>query len=151
MGKKQIVEKTKEEVVKEAKAIEEKSAKQASKTVRKAKSKKGRVYIKVSYNNTFVSVTDEEGKMIAWMTAGSLGFNGPKKATPFAASKVAEAIAEKLKKTGPFTVDVFIKGIGGGRDSSVKTLSAKGFDITSITDITPIPHNGPRARKPRRV
>ncbi|MEX0690124.1 MAG: 30S ribosomal protein S11 [Candidatus Paceibacterota bacterium] len=151
MGKKQIVQKSKEEVAQEAKVIEEKSAKQVSKTAKKGKIKKGKVYIKASYNNTFVSVTDESGNMIAWMTAGSLGFSGPKKATPFAASKVAEAIAEKLSRTGPFEVDVFVKGIGGGRDSAIKTLASKGFEIKSISDITPLPHNGPRPPKPRRV
>lgn len=152
MGKKQVVAKTKEEIVEEQKQIEEKRAKQISKAAKfKGKIEKGRIYIKASYNNTFISVADEKGNILAWMTAGSLGFSGPKKATPFAASKVAEAIAEKLSKTGPFKVEVYVKGIGGGRDSAIKTLAAKGFEITAIKDVTPIPHNGPRPPKVRRV
>lgn len=150
MGKKQVVDQTKEDIEKEAQRRKEKRAKA---TARKAKKKvdSGRVYIKATYNNTYVSVTDEEGNVIAWTSAGTLGFSGPKKATPFAASKVAEAIAEKLKRTGPFDVEVFIKGIGRGRDSVLKTLAGRGFNIQAITDVTPIPHNGPRERKRRRV
>ncbi|HMB17453.1 MAG TPA: 30S ribosomal protein S11 [Candidatus Paceibacterota bacterium] len=151
MGKKQVVEKSKEEIAKEQRKIEEKRAKQISKGSKKRKIKKGKVYIKASYNNTFINVTDNEGNTIAWMSAGSLGFSGPKKATPFAASKVAGAIAEKLSRTGPFEVEVFVKGIGPGRDSAIKTLASKGFDIKAIADTTPIPHNGPRPRKSRRV
>lgn len=150
MGKKQVVKQTKEEIEQEAQRIKEKRAKQVSKKSKK-KIEKGRVYVKATYNNTYVSVTDDEGNVIAWMSAGSLGFSGPKKATPFAASKVAEAIAEKLKRSGPFKVDVYIKGIGSGRDSVLKTLAGKGFTIESIADITPLPHNGPRPRKRRRV
>jgi small subunit ribosomal protein S11 len=85
------------------------------------------------------------------MSAGSLGFSGPKKATPFAASKVAEAIAEKVKRSGPMNVEIVLRGIGKGRDSAMRTLTAKGFNITGIRDMTPIPHNGPRPRKVRRV
>lgn len=150
MGKKQVVKKSEEEIKKEAQKRKEKRAKQASKRAKK-KVSKGRVYIKASYNNTYVSVTDEGGDVIAWTSAGALGFSGPKKATPFAASKVAEAIAEKLRKTGPFEVEVFVKGIGRGRDSVLKTLASKGFDIQAITDVTPVPHNGPRQKKRRRV
>jgi small subunit ribosomal protein S11 len=151
MGKKQIIEKTQEETAEEARKIEEKKAKQVSSGTKKKKIQKGRVYVKASYNNTFISITDENGNIITWMSAGSLGFSGPKKATPFAASKVTEAIAEKISRTGPFEVEVYLKGIGPGRDSVLRTLNAKGFEVTSIEDITPIPHNGPRPRKPRRV
>lgn len=151
MGKKQIIEKTKEELAEEARTIEEKQAKQASKGSKSKKIDKGRVYIKASYNNTFICITDDSGNVVAWMSAGSLGFSGPKKATPFAASKVTEAIAEKVSRTGPHEVRVYVKGIGPGRDSVLRTLSAKGFEIQSIEDITPIPHNGPRPRKARRV
>ncbi len=150
MGKKQVVKQSKEDLVKEAEAIESKKAAQVSKKA-KRKATKGRVYIKASYNNTFITVTDEKGNVVAWMTAGSLGFSGPKKATSFAASKVAEAIAAKLERTGPFEIDVFVYGVGGGRDAAIRTLAAKGFQINSISDITPIPHNGPRPPKPRRV
>lgn len=152
MGKKRIVEQTPEEAKEEIKKLQEKKAEQAGKKVKKKKAfEKGRVYIRASYNNTFITVTDENGNVLAWMTAGTLGFKGPKKSTPFAASKVAEAISEKLSKTGPTDVEVFVRGIGAGRDSAIRTLSAKGFNITSIEDITPIPHNGPRPKKERRV
>lgn len=120
----------------------------------KAVSKKyenGRVYISASYNNTLVSVTDDKGNLLAWSSAGSLGFSGPKKATAFASSKVIAAIAEKLKKSGPVNVAVVVSGVGGGRDSAVRSLANHGFNIISIKDATPIPHNGPRPAKVRRV
>lgn len=150
MGKKRVTKETKEEMVKSVQEVENKRAALVSKGSRK-RIEKGKVFIKASYNNTFITVTDAKGDVVAWMTAGSLGFSGPKKATPFAASKVAEAIAEKLDRTGPFKVDVVVKGIGGGRDSAIKTLVSKGFEVDSIKDVTPIPHNGPRPPKPRRV
>lgn len=112
---------------------------------------RGKVYVNASYNNTVISVTDEKGNVLAWGSAGSLGFSGPKKATPFAASKVVAALAEKLRKSGPAHVDVLLNGVGGGRDSAVRSLSNQGFDILSIKDVTPIPHNGPRPPKVRRV
>ena len=89
--------------------------------------------------------------MVAWASAGSLGFSGPKKATPFAASRVVSAIAEKLKKTGLVNVDVFVTGVGSGRDSAIRSFANQGFNLMSIKDVTPIPHNGPRPRKVRRV
>ena len=98
-----------------------------------------------------ITVTDENGGVIAWATAGSLGFSGPKKATPFAATKVTSAIVEKVAKTGPHSVDLFVSGIGPGRDSAIRSLASSGFDIKSISDVTPIPFNGPRAKKPRRT
>ncbi len=111
----------------------------------------GRVYINASYNNTLVSVTDDKGNLLAWSSAGSLGFSGPKKATPFAASKIIAAIAEKLKKSGLVNVAVIVSGVGGGRDSAIRSLANHGFNIISIKDATPIPHNGPRPAKVRRV
>ena len=84
-------------------------------------------------------------------TAGSMGFSGPKKATPFAASKIIAAIAEKLKKSGPIDIEVIVSGVGGGRDSSVRSLINQGFNVLSIKDVTPIPHNGVRRPKVRRV
>ena len=96
-------------------------------------------------------MTDETGNVIAWMSAGSLGFSGPKKSTPFAASKVVEAITEKLAKSGLTEVEVFAKGVGSGRDAALRALAAQNLQITSISDVTPIPHNGPRPRKSRRV
>ena len=115
------------------------------------KLEKGRVYVKASYNNTLISITDEKGNLLAWSSAGSLGFAGPKKATPFAASKVIAALAEKVKKFGPVNVSVFVSGVGGGRDSAIRSLANQGFNILSIKDVTPIPHNGPKPPKVRRV
>lgn len=149
MGKKKIAKQTNEEALKEGAAIESAAAKVA-KSVRK-KFDSGRVYVKSSYNNTFITVTDDNGGVIAWASSGSLGFSGPKKATPFAASKVISALAEKLKKSGPNNIRVFVNGVGGGRDSAIRSLLNHGFNILSIKDITPIPHNGPRPPKVRRV
>jgi small subunit ribosomal protein S11 len=115
------------------------------------KVEQGRVYVNASYNNTVVTVTDTTGNVIAWASAGSLGFSGPKKATPFASSKVIAAIVEKIQNTGPKEVSVIVKGIGSGRDSAIRSLINQGFNILSIKDVTPIPHNGPKAPKTRRV
>ena len=112
---------------------------------------RGRVYINATYNNTTVSVTDERGNVLAWGTAGSLGFSGPKKATPFASSKVIAAISEKVKPLGLSTIDVYVSGVGGGRDSALRSLINQGFNVLSFRDVTPIPHNGPKPKKIRRV
>lgn len=117
----------------------------------KRKVPKGKAYVNATYNNTVVSITDPKGNVLAWATAGSLGFSGPKKATPFAASKVVAVIAEKLKNAGLEELEVFVKGIGGGRDSAIRSLANQGYQITSIKDVTPVPHNGPRPPKTRRV
>jgi small subunit ribosomal protein S11 len=111
----------------------------------------GRAYINATYNNTVVSVTDPQGNVLAWATAGSLGFNGPKKATPFASSKIVAVIAEKLKAMGVTDLEVFVRGIGGGRDSAIRSLANQGFQLTSLHDVTPMPHNGPKPKKARRV
>lgn len=112
---------------------------------------KGKVFVNASYNNTVISVTDEKGNVITWATAGSTGFSGPKKATPFAASKIISIIAEKLKGLDIGEVEVYVKGVGGGRDSAIRSLINQGFNVVSIKDITPVPHNGPRPPKIRRV
>ncbi len=111
----------------------------------------GRIYIKATFNNTSMTITDEKGNVLAWATAGALGFAGPKKATPFAASKVVATIAEKISKTGPFNVEVFVSGAGSGRDSAVRSLASFPFNILTIKDVTPIPHNGPKPPKTRRI
>ncbi|MEK9194490.1 MAG: 30S ribosomal protein S11 [Patescibacteria group bacterium] len=147
MGKKKVIQKS-EEVKSEA--LPKSGPKEVSES-RKNKIEKGRVYIQASYNNTLISVTDEKGNLITWVSAGSLGFSGPKKSTPFAASKVAEAVATKVERSLPMNVEVFLRGVGAGRDSALRTLAAKGFNITSVRDVTPIPHNGPRPPKVRRV
>lgn len=150
MGKKKVTTQTTEEAIKENQKIET----AVGKTTEKASSKRfenGRIYVKASYNNTLITVTDDKGNLLAWSSAGSLGFSGPKKATPFAASKIVAALAEKLKKSGPVNVRIFVSGVGGGRDSSIRSLANHGFNILSIKDVTPIPHNGPRPPKTRRV
>jgi len=150
MGKKKITSQTSEEAFKEAdivsSAVEKAQTKGVSRRV-----EHGRVYINASYNNTVITITDEKGGVLAWASAGSLGFSGPKKSTPFAASKVIAALAEKLRKTGPVNVSVFVKGIGAGRDSALRSLANNGFSVISIKDVTPIPHNGPKPKKVRRV
>ena len=152
MGKKRVIEKGAEDAGK--KGSKDKTETVSVKSEKKAgrgKIESGRIYIKSSYNNTMITATDEKGQVVAWATAGALGFSGPKKATPFAASKVTAAIIEKVAKTGPHTVDIYVSGIGPGRDSAVRSIANGGFDIQSIRDVTPIPHNGPRPKKARRV
>ena len=146
MGKKRVITKSGEDLSK----IEEKRTASQAKTSN-TQLEKGRVYIIASYNNTLVSLTKLNGELIAWSSAGSLGFKGPKKATPFAASKVIEALLQKVQKSGLKTVEVYVKGIGGGRESSIRTLASHGVDIDLIKDVTPIPHNGPKPPKMRRV
>ena len=150
MGKKKVAQQTKEELLQESARVEDTLLKKTAQAARQSV-ERGRIYVQASFNNTILTVTDTKGNVITWMSAGSLGFSGPKKATPFAASKVAEAIAEKVKRSGPMDVDIFVRGIGKGRDSAVRSLAARGFNILSIRDVTPIPHNGPRPPKPRRV
>jgi len=150
MGKKKIAVQTGDEALQEADKIASAVAKAKSKSVSK-KIDRGRLYVNASYNNTIVTVTNEKGDVISWASAGSMGFNGPKKATPFAAGKVIAALAEKLRRSGPFNVDVFVSGIGAGRDSAIRSLLNHGFEILSLRDVTPIAHNGPRAKKVRRV
>ena len=150
MGKKKVIRQTKEELLKESETGAKDAAGKGASRARQA-IQNGRVYIQASLNNTIVTVTDEKGNVITWLSAGSVGFTGPKKATPFAAAKVIEAIAEKVQRSGPSRVEVYVRGIGKGRDSAIRTLAGKGFDITLIKDLTPIPHNGPKPRKVRRV
>lgn len=150
MGKKKVIQKTSEEVAKEAESIERISAEKSSQKS-KYKHEDGRVYVQASYNNTIITITDASGNAVAWMSAGSLGFSGPKKSTPFAGSKVAEALSEKMQRMGMQRIDVFLRGVGSGRDAAVRSFAAKGFTIKSIRDITPVPHNGPKPPKVRRV
>lgn len=111
----------------------------------------GCAFIQATYNNTIVTVTDINGNTLAWSSAGACGFRGPKKATPYAASMIIKAIADKVKETGLREVAVFVTGVGSGRDSAVRALNANGFTVTGIKDLTPLPHNGCRPRKARRV
>lgn len=150
MGKKRIIQKSQEELLKEREKIDE-GMKKEIKIGPPLKEQKGRIYISSSYNNTIITLTDSRGSVLTWVSAGSIGFKGTKKATPFAASKVAEAISLTTKKIGIDKVAVFMKGIGSGRESALRSLATHGLNIVSIKDITPIPHNGCRAKKVRRV
>ncbi len=122
---------------------------------RKRKVKKdvtvGEAHIHTTYNNTIVTITDENGGVISWASSGSIGYKGSKKKTPFAAGQSAEAAGKAAYDMGLRKVSVYVKGIGGGRETAIRSLQTAGLEITSITDVTPIPHNGCRPPKRRRV
>lgn len=111
----------------------------------------GRVYVTATFNNTIVTITDSAGKVIAWSSSGASGFKGARKATPFAATTAVEQVAQKAKAMGLRAAEVYIKGPGSGRDSAVRALKSAGIEVTMIADVTPIPHNGVRPKKRRRV
>ncbi len=111
----------------------------------------GRVYVTATFNNTLVTLTDPLGNTVAWGSSGNSGFKGARKATPFAAISAMETVAQKAKNFGMNSVEVYIKGPGSGRDATIKALRSAGINITLIADVTPIPHNGPRPKKRRRV
>jgi small subunit ribosomal protein S11 len=111
----------------------------------------GQAHIKTSFNNTIVSLTDKEGNVIAWESAGSVGFKGSRKSTPFAAQVTADSCAKKGMEHGLKKVDVFVKGPGSGRETAIRSLQAAGLEVMSVKDVTPVPHNGCRQRKRRRV
>lgn len=111
----------------------------------------GVAHILATFNNTIISISDKEGHTIVWSTPGVVGFNGSKKSTPFAAQVAASDCAKKAKELGLKTVDVLVKGPGSGRESAIRAIQAAGLSVTSIKDITPLPHNGCRPRKKRRV
>ena len=112
---------------------------------------KGAAHIHSSFNNTIVSITDVAGNVISWGSAGGLGFKGSRKSTPFAAGEVAETDAKKAMEHGLKTVEVYVKGPGSGREAAIRSLQTAGLEISSIKDVTPIPHNGCRPPKRRRV
>ena len=111
----------------------------------------GKAHIHSSFNNTIVTISDVQGNTISWASAGGLGFKGSRKSTPFAAGEVAETAAKAAMEHGLKTVEVFVKGPGAGRESAIRALQTAGLEITSIKDVTPIPHNGCRPPKRRRV
>jgi small subunit ribosomal protein S11 len=117
----------------------------------KVKVARGKIYIQSTYNNTIISITDINGNVIGWGSAGRTGFKGSKKSTPYAAQKTMEDTISRIKDVGLTEVDVFVKGIGTGRESAVRALQGAGFNILSIKDQTPIPHGGVRPKKARRV
>lgn len=110
-----------------------------------------RAYVTATFNNTLVTLTDQTGNTLAWGSAGASNFKGARKSTPYAATTVVETIAKKAKEVGASSIEIFVKGPGPGRDSSIRAFKAAGLNITMIADVTPIPHNGPRATKRRRV
>jgi small subunit ribosomal protein S11 len=127
----------------------------SKKVVRKKKDRKnisnGVAHIQATFNNTIITITDPVGNVVAWSTAGAKGFKGSRKSTPFAAQIAAEDCAKKAQEHGMRTVEVYVKGPGSGRESALRALQAAGFSISFIKDVTPIPHNGCRPPKRRRV
>jgi small subunit ribosomal protein S11 len=111
----------------------------------------GQAHIKTSFNNTIVTLTDKDGNVIAWESAGSAGFKGSRKSTPFAAQMAAENAARKAQEHGMRKVDVFVKGPGSGRETAIRSIQNAGIEVTGIKDVTPVPHNGCRPPKRRRV
>ena len=111
----------------------------------------GHAYIKSTFNNTIVSITDQTGAVISWASSGHVGFKGSRKSTPFAAQMAAESAARKAMEHGMKKVDVFVKGPGSGRETAIRSLQAAGLEVSSISDVTPQPHNGCRPPKRRRV
>ena len=130
----------------------------AKKTVKVVKKKQannvtenGKVFITATFNNTLVTITNNKGETLTWSSSGSKGFKGTRKSTPYAASIAVEDAAKRALDRGLKAVEVFVKGPGGGRDSSLRAIKAAGLSILSIADLTPIPHNGPRAKSKRRI
>ncbi|MBI81238.1 MAG: 30S ribosomal protein S11 [Gammaproteobacteria bacterium] len=117
----------------------------------KKKVSEGIAHINASFNNTLINVTDKQGNTLAWGSAGGQGFRGSRKSTPFAAQKAAEVVADKIKSNGVESLEIQVRGPGAGRESAIRGLNSMGFRITKITDVTPIPHNGCRPPKRRRV
>lgn len=111
----------------------------------------GRAYIQSTFNNTIVTITDSEGGVLAWASSGSVGFKGTKKGTPFAARLAAESVVKKVQEYGMRRVDVYVKGPGSGRETAIRSLQSAGLEVSSIRDITPIPHNGCRPPRRRRI
>ncbi|PCI90486.1 30S ribosomal protein S11 [Candidatus Kaiserbacteria bacterium] len=144
MGKKRIVKKSGGSVNKGLRS-------RALSRTSKKKLLSGILHVHATYNNTKVLLSDLEGNAVTWSSSGSLGFSGAKKGTPFAAAKVGELIAEKGQIMGLKSVAAIIKGVGAGRESALRAFAGKGIDITSISDRTPVPFNGPRQRRARRV
>lgn len=148
------------ELPEEIKQKLEKRKQERLKSLAKSKKKKkkiprqvpmGKVFVNATYNNTIVSITDMTGNVIAWASAGVAGFKGPKKSTPYAAQIITRIAVDRAKEYGFREANVFINGVGTGRESAVRALFANGINVNVIKDITPIPHNGCRPRKPRRV
>lgn len=144
MGKKRIIKK-------KGGGVDQGLKSRSLSKVPKKKIDKGVFNILSTYNNTLISLTDTSGGSVIHSSSGALGFKGAKKGTPFAAAKVAELVSEKAKMAGLKEANVVVKGVGAGRESAIRTFAAQGFIINNIKDVTPVPHNGPKRKKPRRV
>ena len=129
----------------------EKQIKAAKKKSTLKVSENGKIYISATFNNTLVTITNEKGDTVAWSSAGAAGFKGTRKSTPFAATSAVEQVARKAINAGIKTVEIYVKGPGSGRDAALRAIKSAGLSISAIADITPMPHNGPRAQKKRRV
>ncbi|MBL7058268.1 30S ribosomal protein S11 [Patescibacteria group bacterium] len=144
-----------ESIRKKLEASGQDSKNKKSKRKKKNKVKKhvpiGRAYIKASYNNTIISLTDLEGNVISWASTGMAGFKGPKKSTSYAAQIITKIASVKAKEFGLEEVAVFVRGVGTGREAAIRTLNSSGINVSTIKDTTPIPHNGCRPKGPRRV
>jgi len=150
MGKTKITTESDVETPKKVQTPEEQTKTASPKTPKK-KIISGIVYIDATFNNTKVLFSDKLGNTLFWSSAGSLGFKGAKKGTPFAASKVGDVIGSKVSVLGVKDADVIVRGVGSGREPAIRSFMAHGIEITSIKDATPVPHNGPKPKKPRRV
>jgi small subunit ribosomal protein S11 len=148
MPKTKVNEKEEEKVVAAEESTETKVTKGKA---GKKKITAGILSVEATFNNTKVTFSDKSGNTLFWSSSGSLGFKGAKKGTPFAASKVGDIIGDKAQTLGVKEADVVIKGVGSGREPAVRAFMAHGVEITSIKDVTPVPHNGPKPKKPRRV
>jgi len=133
-------------MAKEVKSVKTKAKKSTLKI-----SDRGRVYVSATFNNTLVTITNDKGETVGWSSAGAAGFKGARKSTPFAATTAVENVAKKAVNKGIKSVDVYIKGPGSGRDAALRAIKSAGLSISMIADVTPIPHNGPRAEKKRRI
>ena len=144
MGKKRIIKKS-------GRGLDQGRKERALSKIAKRRLERGVLSIEATFNNTKAILADEKGNAVMWSSAGALGFTGARKSTPYAAAKVGELIGEKANIIGIKEVDVVIRGVGAGRESTLRAFASKGIDVVRISDDTPVPHNGPRPPKPRRI
>jgi small subunit ribosomal protein S11 len=153
MAKEKTTKEVKDKAVKDAPVADAAPAAKAAPAVKasKIRAESGVLHVQSTYNNTKLIVTDKKGNVLVWSSSGHMGFKGAKKGTPFAAAKVGEELAVKAQALGVKEIDVVVKGVGSGRESAIRGFVSKGIVLNSIIDETPVPHNGPKPKKPRRV
>jgi small subunit ribosomal protein S11 len=144
MGKKRII-------TKDGQSGEGQNASRGAAKTPKKKITSATLHVEATFNNTKAVVSDKQGNTLFWSSAGMLGFRGAKKGTPFAAGKVGEVLGDKAYALGIKDVDAVVKGVGSGREPTIRAFIGKGFELTGVRDVTPVPHNGPKPKKPRRV